>query len=115
MRAGLSRRPSRAVAACRLQVLELLLRPLAVVGTMGLSVYALHVLARAELQPQHGWPALGAFCGISLVGCVLWAYTFRSTSLRRGPLEWALHAITPIRKAPAPESRATQEALTLRG
>ncbi|WP_406397740.1 heparan-alpha-glucosaminide N-acetyltransferase domain-containing protein [Streptomyces sp. NBC_00879] len=104
-----------AVAACRLQVLELLLRPLAVVGTMGLSVYALHVLARAELQPQHGWPALGAFCGISLVGCVLWAYTFRGTSLRRGPLEWALHAITPTPKAPAPESSAPKEALTLRG
>ncbi|WP_328666252.1 heparan-alpha-glucosaminide N-acetyltransferase domain-containing protein [Streptomyces sp. NBC_00322] len=104
-----------AVAACRLHVLEPLLRPLAVVGTMGLSVYALHVLARAELQPQHGWPALGAFCGISLVGCVFWAYTFRGTSLRRGPLEWVLHTITPTRKAATPESRATQEALTLRG
>ncbi|MFD9223200.1 hypothetical protein ACFWDI_25070 [Streptomyces sp. NPDC060064] len=101
-----------AVAACRLHVLELLLRPLAVVGTMGLSVYTAHVLARAELQPQHGWPALGAFCGVSLVGCVIWAYAFRATSLRRGPLEWALQAITPNRKAPAPESGARPEAPT---
>ncbi|WP_406732126.1 heparan-alpha-glucosaminide N-acetyltransferase domain-containing protein [Streptomyces sp. NBC_01794] len=104
-----------AVAACRHHVLELLLRPLAVVGTMGLSVYTLHVLARAELQPQHGWPTLGAFCGVSLVGCAIWAYAFRGTSLGRGPLEWALQTITPVRKAPTPESRTTQESLTLRG
>ncbi|MDN3292580.1 hypothetical protein QWM81_00665 [Streptomyces ficellus] len=82
-----------AVAACRGRLLEPLLRPLAVVGTMGLSVYAVHVIARAELHPHHGWPALGAFCGVSLVGCAVWAYVFRRTPLRRGPLEWTLHAL----------------------
>ncbi|MEU2157192.1 heparan-alpha-glucosaminide N-acetyltransferase domain-containing protein [Streptomyces sp. NPDC019396] len=84
-----------AVAACRVGGVELLLRPLAVVGTMGLSVYAVHVVARAELRPQHGWAALGAFCGVSLVACAVWAYVFRRTALRRGPLEWALHLVMP--------------------
>ncbi|RST14331.1 DUF1624 domain-containing protein [Streptomyces sp. WAC05374] len=89
-----------AVAACRARALETLLRPLAVVGTMGLSVYAVHVLARAELHPHHGWPALGAFCGVSLVACALWAFVFRATPLRRGPLEWALHALMPRTRGP---------------
>ncbi|MGI5480157.1 heparan-alpha-glucosaminide N-acetyltransferase domain-containing protein [Streptomyces lavendofoliae] len=84
-----------AVAVCRGRAMETLLRPLAVVGTMGLSVYAVHVLARAELHPHHGWPALGAFCGVSLVACAVWAFVFRATPLRRGPLEWALHAMMP--------------------
>ncbi|WP_336320490.1 heparan-alpha-glucosaminide N-acetyltransferase domain-containing protein [Streptomyces lavendofoliae] len=84
-----------AVAVCRGRAMEALLRPPAVVGTMGLSVYAVHVLARAELHPHHGWPALGAFCGVSLVACAVWAFVFRATPLRRGPLEWALHAMTP--------------------
>ncbi|OKK04725.1 hypothetical protein AMK26_15580 [Streptomyces sp. CB03234] len=83
------------VAACRSRALETLLRPLAVVGTMGLSVYAVHVVARAELHPHHGWPALGAFCGVSLVACAVWASVFHRTPLRRGPLEWALHALMP--------------------
>ncbi|MER7111546.1 heparan-alpha-glucosaminide N-acetyltransferase domain-containing protein [Streptomyces sp. NPDC000229] len=84
-----------AVAACRSGVVSALLRPLAVVGTMGLSVYAVHVIARAELHPHHGWPALGAFCGVSLVACAVWAFVFRRTPLRRGPLEWALHVMMP--------------------
>ncbi|ORT57350.1 heparan-alpha-glucosaminide N-acetyltransferase domain-containing protein [Streptomyces sp. CB03238] len=83
------------VAACRSRALETLLRPLAVVGTMGLSVYAVHVVARAELHPHHGWPALGAFCGVSLVACAVWAFVFHRTPLRRGPLEWALHVLMP--------------------
>ncbi|MEU0718175.1 heparan-alpha-glucosaminide N-acetyltransferase domain-containing protein [Streptomyces lavendulocolor] len=89
------------VAVCRSTVLAALLRPLAVVGTMGLSVYAVHVVARAELHPHHGWPALGAFCGVSLVACAVWAFVFRSTPLRRGPLEWALHALMPRATGPA--------------
>ncbi|MEU9984449.1 hypothetical protein [Streptomyces sp. NPDC050856] len=92
-----------AVAACRVRALVPLVRPLAVVGSMGLSVYAVHVLARAELRPQHGWTALGAFCAVSLVGCVVWAYAFGRTPLRRGPLEWALHVLMPrAGTAPAP-------------
>ncbi|WP_344359671.1 heparan-alpha-glucosaminide N-acetyltransferase domain-containing protein [Streptomyces gobitricini] len=84
-----------AVAACRGRTMETLLRPAAVVGTMGLSVYAVHVVARAQLHPHHGWPALAAFCGVSLVACAVWAFVFRGTPLGRGPLEWALHAMTP--------------------
>ncbi|MFF8827924.1 heparan-alpha-glucosaminide N-acetyltransferase domain-containing protein [Streptomyces sp. NPDC015131] len=94
-----------AVVVCRSVTAGRLLRPLAVVGTMGLSVYAVHVVARAELQPQHGWPALGAFCGVSLVACALWAYVFRGTPLRRGPLEWALHALMPGRRSERPGQR----------
>ncbi|MFJ9801044.1 DUF418 domain-containing protein [Streptomyces wuyuanensis] len=82
-----------AVAAGRSGPLRPLLRPLATVGTMGLSVYAVHVLARAELRPQHGWVALGAFCLVSLAACALWARVLRGRALGRGPLEWALHVL----------------------
>ena len=84
-----------AVAVCRWRTAERLLWPLAVVGTMALSVYAVHVLARAELRPHHGWAALGAFRGVSLAACAVWAVVFRRTPLGRGPLEWALHLLMP--------------------
>lgn len=95
-----------AVVACRSRILETLLRPLAVVGAMGLSVYVIHVLARAELRPQHGWMTLGAFCGVALVGCVVWEFVFRRSPLKRGPLEWALHALMPKPMPVAPAGAA---------
>ncbi|MFD9214069.1 hypothetical protein ACFVY9_13350 [Streptomyces sp. NPDC059544] len=101
-----------AVAAARSGLLRALMRPLATVGTMGLSVYAVHVLARAELRPQHGWGALGAFCLVSLVACVLWARAFRGTQPGRGPLEWLLHvlvrAVTPKEAAAPADSTGAQ-------
>ncbi|MFE3325253.1 heparan-alpha-glucosaminide N-acetyltransferase domain-containing protein [Streptomyces sp. NPDC059176] len=100
-----------AVAACRNRILETTLRPLAVVGSMGLSVYVIHVLARAELRPVHGWTTLGLFCVVALAGCVVWEFVFRHAPLKRGPLEWVLHALmakpvptAAVRTEPAPRA-----------
>ncbi|MFF3216678.1 heparan-alpha-glucosaminide N-acetyltransferase domain-containing protein [Streptomyces sp. NPDC002886] len=73
-----------------------LLRPLAAVGAMALTVYVAHALALAVfLRGWSGWEVLGGFSGAAVIGCLAWAHFLRGTELRRGPLEWALRAVTP--------------------
>lgn len=72
------------------------LRPLAAVGAMALSVYVVHALALALLlRGWSGWDALGWFSAAAVAGCLAWHHFLRGTELRRGPLEWALRALTP--------------------
>ncbi|MFC5722843.1 heparan-alpha-glucosaminide N-acetyltransferase domain-containing protein [Streptomyces gamaensis] len=89
-----------------------LLRPLAVVGAMSLSVYVVHALALA--WPAYGarsWQALGWFSAAALAGACAWRYAWRGSPLRHGPLEWALRSAAgrhrpasapPSSSAPAP-------------
>ncbi|MGW6709980.1 DUF418 domain-containing protein [Streptomyces sp. NPDC054956] len=80
------------------------LRPLAAVGAMALSVYVAHALVLAVfLRGVTGWGVLAAFSACALTTCLAWAHFLRGTRLRRGPLEWALRAMTP----PGPTRRPT--------
>ncbi|MCJ0872926.1 heparan-alpha-glucosaminide N-acetyltransferase domain-containing protein [Streptomyces sp. AP-93] len=73
-----------------------LLRPLAAVGAMALTVYVAHALALAVfLRGWSGWGVLAAFSGVAVIACLAWGHFLRGTELRRGPLEWALRAVTP--------------------
>ncbi|MCY0928513.1 heparan-alpha-glucosaminide N-acetyltransferase domain-containing protein [Streptomyces sp. H27-H1] len=77
-----------------------LLRPLAAVGAMALTVYVVHALAPAVFMPGwSGWEVLAGFSASALIGCVLWRRPLRGTELYRGPLEWALRAATPAGRA----------------
>ncbi|MFZ3473623.1 heparan-alpha-glucosaminide N-acetyltransferase domain-containing protein [Streptomyces sp. 4.24] len=72
------------------------LRPLAAVGAMALSVYVVHAVALAMfLRGWTGWDALAGFSACAMAGCLLWGHFLRGTRLGRGPLEWALRAVTP--------------------
>ncbi|MCM1968307.1 heparan-alpha-glucosaminide N-acetyltransferase domain-containing protein [Streptomyces sp. G1] len=72
------------------------LRPLAAVGAMALTVYVVHALALAVfLRGWSGWEVLGGFSVAAVTGCLAWGHFLRGTELRRGPLEWALRAVTP--------------------
>ncbi|WP_424213143.1 DUF418 domain-containing protein [Streptomyces sp. BI20] len=94
-----------ATAAARSAPVARLLRPLAAVGAMALSVYVAHALVLALLT--HGWSGWDVLLGFSagaLLGCVLWQAACRRSDLRRGPLEWLLRRLTTAagpRRAPA--------------
>ncbi len=64
-----------------------LVRPVASVGALALSVYAAHLVAIALIDP--GFPAGTGlwlrFCAVALVAATLWR-----TLVGRGPLEWVL-------------------------
>ncbi|WP_327355265.1 heparan-alpha-glucosaminide N-acetyltransferase domain-containing protein [Streptomyces sp. NBC_01304] len=90
-----------AVALARAPLAARVLRPLAAVGTMALSVYVVHALALAfALHGWTGWDALKWFSVTAVLACCVWQYALRGTPLKRGPLEWALRALSsPPRKA----------------
>ncbi|MFE6692162.1 DUF418 domain-containing protein [Streptomyces sp. NPDC057743] len=68
-----------------------LLRPLAVVGAMSLSVYVVHSLALAWFAHGAGsWQALGWFSLAAVAGASAWQFVWRGTPLQHGPLEWVL-------------------------
>ncbi|MCX5205261.1 heparan-alpha-glucosaminide N-acetyltransferase domain-containing protein [Streptomyces sp. NBC_00237] len=81
--------------AVRVRTVATVLRPLAVVGTMALSVYTLHAIALFSFaHGVTGWVPLMWFCVAALVGCWVWERCFATTALRYGPLESALRALT---------------------
>ncbi|MCP3757425.1 DUF418 domain-containing protein [Streptomyces sp. TBY4] len=82
--------------AARVRPAAGVLRPLAAVGAMALTVYVVHALALAVfLRGWTGWEVLAGFSAVAMAGCLAWAHFLRGTELRRGPLEWALRAVTP--------------------
>lgn len=89
------------MALARAPLAARVLRPLAAVGTMALSVYVVHALALAfALHGWTGWDALKWFSVTAVLACCVWQYALRGTPLKRGPLEWALRALSsPPRKA----------------
>ncbi|MFC7306389.1 DUF418 domain-containing protein [Streptomyces monticola] len=90
-----------AVAFARAPLAARVLRPFAAVGTMALSVYVLHALALALFAyGATGWDVLLWFSAAAVLGCIAWQYVWRRTPLRRGPLEWALRALT-VRSVPS--------------
>lgn len=93
-----------AVAVARLPAAARLLRPLADVGTMALTLYVAHglVLALAfDLEDQGGsWSLLAGFTAAAVLGAAAWQHLWRDSPLRRGPLEWVLHAV--VRRIPRP-------------
>lgn len=77
-----------------------LLRPLAAVGAMALTVYVVHALVLAVfLRGWSGWEVLAGFSACALIGCAAWRWLLRGTELYRGPLEWALRAAVPAGRA----------------
>ncbi|MFJ2745120.1 heparan-alpha-glucosaminide N-acetyltransferase domain-containing protein [Streptomyces sp. NPDC087440] len=100
--------------ACRSRALTVLLGPLAVMGTMALSVYTVHSLALSSFaQGASGWGALMWFSVVAVAGCWIWRRAFARTALRFGPLESALRALTtrvtgrePTRNAPEAATRS---------
>ncbi|MBT2452092.1 DUF1624 domain-containing protein [Streptomyces sp. ISL-43] len=88
--------------AARVSRVAKALRPLAAVGAMALSVYVVHALALALFaRGWSGWYVLAGFSACAVAGCLAWEHYLRGTELRRGPLEWALRALTPPRRPPA--------------
>lgn len=82
--------------AARARPVAGVLRPLAAVGAMALTVYVAHALALAVfLRGWTGWEVLAGFSAVAMAGCLAWGHFLRGTELRRGPLEWALRAVTP--------------------
>lgn len=72
-----------------------LLRPLAAVGAMALSVYVAHALVLAwglDASPA-SWTALGWFSATALLGAWCRQHLWRGSALRVGPLEWGLRSL----------------------
>ncbi|MFI0976246.1 heparan-alpha-glucosaminide N-acetyltransferase domain-containing protein [Streptomyces sp. NPDC021093] len=79
----------------RVRPLAAVLNPLAVTGTMALSVYVVHAFAISNfVHGPDGWVKLLWFCTTAVVGCWVWQRCFARTALRYGPLESALRAVT---------------------
>ncbi|MCU1682104.1 MAG: hypothetical protein JWQ81_2843 [Amycolatopsis sp.] len=71
---------------------EKLVRPVADIGSMVLSAYAVHLFAIHVLWPNggqfNGWHFV-AFCAVGMAAAVAWRRW-----IGRGPLEWALHTLS---------------------
>ncbi|WP_425310091.1 hypothetical protein AADG42_15575 [Ammonicoccus fulvus] len=69
------------------------LRPVAIFGSLPLTLYALHLLLlAAPWLPETGWPAFGLHVVVLAVFALVWRHFFP-----RGPLEqvlwWSAHAV----------------------
>lgn len=87
------------IGAARTTTLYAVLRPLALVGQVALSLYVGHVLLLVPLIPRFpegGWLAMVILLSVSLVTAWAWA-----RFVGRGPVEWLLERISPPRRVSA--------------
>ncbi|CAM5245951.1 hypothetical protein GCM10010329_53860 [Streptomyces spiroverticillatus] len=97
--------------ACRSRLPAVLLSPLAVMGTMALSVYTIHSIALSSFaHGAFGWRALMWFSVVAVAGCWIWQRIFATTALRHGPLESALRALTARAAGPRTPKAPTPSA-----
>jgi len=72
------------------------LRPLALVGQVALSLYVFHVVLLVPLIPRFpdgGWLPFGLLLAVSLVTAWAWA-----RFVGRGPVEWLIDRLSPARR-----------------
>lgn len=84
------------VASGRRPAVYAVLRPLALVGQVALSLYVFHVVLLVPLIPRFpdgGWLPFCLLLGAALV--VAWAW---ARFLGRGPVEWLIDRISPARR-----------------
>lgn len=78
------------------------LRPLALIGQVALSLYVFHVVLLVPLIPrfpQGGWLPFGLLLVVALVTAWSWA-----RFVGRGPIEWLIDRISPARRPAGPHA-----------
>ena len=88
-----------AIAGARRGVRHVVLGPLALIGTVALSLYVAHVALLVPVIPafpEGGWVPFGLFVGVSVLAAWCWA-----RFVGRGPLERLVDLLSPPRRPPA--------------
>lgn len=84
------------IAGDRRPSMYAVLRPIALIGQVALSLYVFHVVLLVPLIPKFpegGWWPMGLLLGVSLVTAWAWA-----RFIGRGPVEWLIDRLSPARR-----------------